>query len=67
MTPDAITAVALFLAAQSGALIWFLSSINTKQADMGKTLDRVETTANASALHIAGLPCRNCPDTSTGD
>ena len=67
MTPDAITAVALFLAAQSGALIWFLSGIYTKQADMCKTLDRAEATANASALHIAGLPCRKCPDTSTGD
>jgi hypothetical protein len=65
MTLDAITAVALFLAAQSGALIWFLSAINTKQADMGKTLDRVEATAHASALHVAGLPCHKCPDTST--
>ena len=67
MTPDAITAVAIFLAAQSGALIRFLSSINTKQADMGKTLDRVEATANASALHVAGLPCRSCKELTAGD
>lgn len=67
MTPDAIVTLAAFLLAQTGLLVWKLSAIDTKQGAMKETLDRVEATANTSALHLAGLPCRTCEPISAGD
>jgi len=67
MTPDAIATVALFLIAQTGLLVWKLSAIDTNQGAMKETLDRVESTANSSALHLAALPCRTCNQLTAGD
>ena len=57
MTPDAITAVAIFLAAQTGLLIWQLSSLNTQTRILRLTIDRLETKADTAAQRLAALPC----------
>jgi len=60
MSSDAIAAVALFLAGQTGALVWCLASINAKQGDMKDTLKEVQNEARGARLEVAGLPCRTC-------
>ena len=60
MTPDAITAVAIFLAAQTGLLIWQLSSLNTQTGILRLIIDRLETKADTAAQHLAALPCNLC-------
>ena len=60
MTPDAITAVAIFLAAQTGLLIWQLSSLNTQTKILRLIIDRLETKADTAAQHLAALPCNLC-------
>ena len=60
MNPDTITAVATFLAAQTGLLIWQLSSLNTQSKIVRLIIDRLETKADTAALHLAALPCNLC-------
>ena len=67
MTPDAITAVALFIAAQT---IAGLAAFFTMRADVRYLKGWVEDIAadtKQTALHVAALPCRSCKQLHAAD
>ena len=67
MNPDNVTAISLFIAAQT---IAGLAAFFTMRADVQNLKGWVKDIAadtKKTALHVAALPCRSCKELTAGD
>ena len=67
MTPDAIAAVVLFLAAQTLAAVAAFFTMRADVKNLKGWVKDIATDTKQTALHVAALPCRSCKRLTAGD